>query len=372
MSKKKPVYSLLLLSLPTLVVGVAVIILMSWRVPTRIAVDLSVDRAVFTVGGTDSTPILNKLGVQSIAAEKYARVQFSPAKLEIADPAQYIPAEDQYPESAWVSLAVTPPVVIVGEEEELQPTLILDTAPGANRAGILDRVWAQPGAEVTLEVSGKQAIHLTVKVAHQKSFAVLGFHEPFRLIARYSQVSGIDGVPYKADSLTYRAKLPENSPLIEITSQPSSLVLTPTIVAGKGLEPFSRGGIPVTALHFTRQNPRGAPETTLLKEGVITYPDYPKVEKVSIHPRDFVSLDGLKQFRIEEMALAPELPGMRLLLNGVAGHVRTGSGAFPIDRRLTQFDALWHTPRLMALFSLVTWVFPTTVAGYRLFKELRG
>jgi hypothetical protein len=372
MSKKKPLYSLLLLSLPTVSVSVAVVILMSWRVSTHIEVDLTLARAVFTLGGNDPTPILNRLNVQSIAVEQYARVQFSPAKLEIADPAQYIPAEDQYPESSWVLLAVTPPVVIVGEEEVLQPTLILDKAPGAHGAGILDRVWAQPEAEVTLEVSGKQAIHLTIKVAHQKSFAVLSFREPFRLMARYSQMSGIDGVPYKADSLMYRAELPEHSPLIEITSQPSSLVLTLTILAGKGWEPFSKGGIPVTALHFTRQNPRGAPETTLVKEGVITYPDYPKVEKVSIHPREFVSLDGLKQFRIEEMALAPELPGMRLLLKGVAGYVRTGSGAFPIDRRLTQFDALWHTPRLMALFSLVTWVFPTTVAGYRLFKEMRG
>jgi hypothetical protein len=372
MSKKKPVYSLLLLSLPTVAVGVAVVILMIWRVPTRIEVNLTLDRAVFTLGGDDSTPILNKLSVQSIAVEKYARVQFSPAKLEIADPAQYFPAEDQYPESSWVLLAVTPPVVIVGEEDMLQPALILDKAPDANSVGILDRVWAQPGAEVTLEVSGKQAIHLTVKVAHQQSFAVLGFHEPFRLTTRYSQVSGIDGVPYKADSLTYRAELPENSPLIEIISQPSALVLALTMLADIGLEPFSKGGIPVTALHFTRQNSRGTPETTLVKEGVITYPDYPKVEKVSIHPRDFVSLDGLKQFRIEEMTLAPEHPGMRLLLTGVAGYIRTGSGAFPVDRRLTQFDALWHTPRLMALFSLVTWVFPTTVAGYRLFKELRG
>jgi hypothetical protein len=310
--------------------------------------------------------------VQSIGVEKYAHVQFSPAKLEIADPTQYMPAEDRYPESSWAPLAVTPPVVIVGEEEVLQPALIVEKAPGTNSAGILDRLWAQPGAVVTLEISGKQAIRLTIKVAHQKSFAVLAFHEPFRLMARYSQVRGTDGVPYKADSLMYRAELPENSPLIEITSQPSSLVLTLMMSAGKGLEPFSKGGIPVTALHFTRQNPRGAPETTLVKEGVITYPDYPKIEKVSIHPRDFVSLAGLKQFRIEEMALAPELPGMRLRLNGVARYARTGSGAFPIDRRLTRFDALWHTPHLMALFSLVTWVFPTTVAGYRLFKEMRG
>jgi hypothetical protein len=372
MSKKKPVYSLLLLSLPTLSVGVAVVILMSWRVPTRIEVDLTLDRAVFTLGGTDSTPILNKLSVQSIAVEKYARVEFSPAKLKVADPAQYIPAEDQYPESAWVSLAVTPPVVIVGEAEVLQPALILDKAPGANSVGILDRVWARAGAEITLEVRGRQSIHLTIKVDHQKSFAILAFHEPFRLMARYGRVGGIDSVPFKADSLTYRAELLENSPLIEITSQPSSLVLTLTILADKDLEPFSKGGIPVTALHFTRQNPSGAPETTLVKEGVITYPDYPKIEKVSIHPRDFVNLNGLKQFRIEEIALDQERPGMRLLLNGVARSVKTGSGAFPIDRRLTRFDALWHAPRLMALFSLVTWVFPTTVAGYRLLKEMRG
>jgi hypothetical protein len=162
--QRKTLYSLLFLVLPTLVAVVVALVLINWRIPTPLEVDLTVDRVVFTVGGTDLTPILNSVSVQSITAEKFAYVRFSPEKLEVADPAQYIDTEDRYPESGWVSLAVTPPVVITGEDEVLQPAVTLDSAiTGANTTGSLGQVLVRPGAEVTLEVRGAQTVDLTSK-----------------------------------------------------------------------------------------------------------------------------------------------------------------------------------------------------------------
>ena len=374
MIQKKPVYALLFLTMPTLMVVVAVLVLMSWRIPTHVQVDLTVDRAAFSIGGPDWSPILHSVNFQSISFEKFAYIKFSPEKLEVADPAQYILTEDRYLESAWKSLTVTPPVVITAEGETLQPAVTLESAKLAqNIGGILDRVRARPHSKVTVEVRGTRMVSLTIKVDRKESFADLSFREPFQLVADYARVSGITELPYKAASLTYRGRLPNHSPIIRVNGQPSSMVLILTIIPEKTIDPFCKRSIPVTALDFTRQEDEtGNALTTLVKNSKITYPDYPKVEKVTFKPPDFIGLDRLKNFRIEEIALDPKHKGIRLRLNGVTGHVRTGSREFFKDHRLTLFDTLWHNPRLMVLLSIIVWLFPTTAGGYRLYKELRG
>jgi hypothetical protein len=59
-------------------------------------------------------------------------------------------------------------------------------------------------------------------------------------------------------------------------------------------------------------------------------------------------------------------------LDGVAGQVRTGTRGYSKDHRLTIFDSFWQHQRLIILFSIVVWVFGTTIAGYKLIKELEG
>ena len=44
----------------------------------------------------------------------------------------------------------------------------------------------------------------------------------------------------------------------------------------------------------------------------------------------------------------------------------------PRDHLLTAFDVLWHSPKLMILFSIVAWIFPTTLGAYRLYQDLKG
>lgn len=374
MMKKKPTYTLFLLTMPTLVVVVVLIVLMNWYIPTRVRVDLTADRAVFTVGGSELTPILNSLSFQSITVEKFTRIELNPEKLEVADPALYIQneIEEGYPESAWISLAVPPRVVITGEDETLQPAVTLEsTRPGLHTSGTLDWVEAGPGSEVTLEIRGGQTKRLTVKVDHQKSFAVLALREPFQLMTVYSPIKDITELPYSADSLTFRAELPNHSPEIEITGLPRSLILNLTISPEKMTNLFSKGGIRVTTLSFNRQDRMGERETALVTAGEITYPGYPNMKNVPFEASDFIGLDRLEEFRIEEMTLDPQHNGIRFRLNGVAGHIRTGSQEFPEDHRLALFDTLWQNPQLVVLFSIVIWVFPTTVGAYRLYREVK-
>jgi hypothetical protein len=369
----KSAYTLLLLTLPTLIVVVVVLVLMYWHIPTRIHIDLTVNRVVFTVGGTDPKPILNPGSFQSITVERFASIKLSPKKLEIADPVKYILRENRYPESSWSSLAVTPPVVITGEDETLQPKVTFESSKtGLNINGKMDIVLAKPGSEVTLEVRGTRASNLTIKVDGQESSSVLSFREPFRVITEYGKVSGIMRLPYQSNSLTYRVQLPNHSPFVEINGQLHSFVLALTIPSEKIINLFSAGEIPIVAISFISQDEMGNPVTTLVKgkESKITYPKYPKIGKIMIKTPDLIELGQLNRFNIKEIALDPEHKGIRLRLDGIARQLRTGSREFPEDHRLTFFNALWQNPGLMILFSIIVWVLLTTVGGYRFFKEV--
>jgi hypothetical protein len=116
----------------------------------------------------------------------------------------------------------------------------------------------------------------------------------------------------------------------------------------------------------------GNPETAVVQEGEITYPDDPGIAKVKLAPPDFVGLDRLEKFSIKEITLDPANKGIRFLLDGIAGHVAVGSSQFPRDLRLTCFDKVRQNPRLTVLFTIIGWLFPTTLGGYRLYKDLRG
>jgi hypothetical protein len=147
-------------------------------------------------------------------------------------------------------------------------------------------------------------------------------------------------------------------------------VLISTISPEKTSDPF-KGSILVSALDFTRQNQKGAPETTLIKDGEITYPNYPKIDKVSIKATDFLGLDWLEKFRIEQMGLDPKRNGIRIRMNGMAGYIKTGSPEFQKDRRLTLFDTLWQNPKLTVLFSIVIWFLPTTMLAYNFYMQYK-
>lgn len=365
MIKKIRIHTFLLLTLPTLVVIVSALVLMNWRILTRVQVDLTVSRAIFTLGGSEWTQVLNSVGFESITLEKFGRIEFSPEKLEVAAPG----LSDQTMTS-WTSLKVTPPVIITGEDERLQPAVTFETAElGQTIAGTLDQIWATPGARVTVAVKGAKKAVLTIAVERHESSAAISTHGPFKMIIDYCQVGGIAALPHQADSLTFRTQLPNHSRQVRITSYGRSMVFILTIDQRKATELFPKDGIPVTALDFSRQNIKGAPSTALIKDGELIYPDYPKIEKVSFRASDFVCLDRL-DILIKEMLLDPKHKGIRFVLDGVA-HVRTGSSEFPRDHRLTIFDTLWQNSRLMTIFSIIAWVFATTVGGYRLYKEIK-
>jgi len=236
----------------------------------------------------------------------------------------------------------------------------------------LDQIWARPGSEISFEVIDKKASSITIKVNNQESFAAVSIHNPLQLFTKYCSLSSVSEPPFGEDSLTYRLWLSDHSPEIDIKGQPDSIVYTISVSPENGKDLFNRINIPVTSLDFTSQDKTGNRITSLVAEGEISYPDYPEIKRVSFKSPDYIRLDRLEKFNIETITMDSEHEGIRLRLHGITGQVRTGSHEFQRDHRLTCFDSLRQNPRLMALVSILVWMVPTAVGGYKMYRELKG
>jgi hypothetical protein len=161
-----------------------------------------------------------------------------------------------------------------------------------------------------------------------------------------------------------------SSPHAEVTGASNLLALFLSFPDGKPSAVFSPDNIPVDAMDLTRQTAQGNVESSIVGASEIVYPDDPKSHSIKLNRGDFVIVGDLSQFRISGIELDPSEHSLRLRAAGYAGVIQTGTAGFIQDRRLTYFDRLLHNPVLLVLFSIATWAFPTTVAGYKLYKEV--
>jgi hypothetical protein len=368
--RRPRLFLILLLAAPTLIAGGIALALMNWRSPSHIHLRLATDHLVFRVTGEEPRQILNSVAVRSITIESYSRFELNPDRGAFADTADFS-ASEEAAESAWKPLSLTPPVVITSGQSSLQPSITVESAQrGAGTAGTLDQVWAKPGTLVTVDTADPAALRAAIKLTGQRAVAVLSLPNPFNLFSDYGQASGLNLPPAQRDSQAFRFHLPSSSPQAQVTGAPSSLALFLTLPNGKLPAVFSPDDIPVDAIDLTRQGSLGRVESSIVGTSEITYPDDPKVESVTLNSTQFLAIGDLKQFRIEKIELDPSTHSLQLTAGGIAGVIRTGTAGFGQDRRLTYFDRLWHSSQLILLFSIAVWLFPTTVAGYKLYKEV--
>ncbi len=82
MKTRKAFYLFGLLVIPSVFIMVAAFSLMNWPVPTRVQIDLVVDRVAFSLAGTQPVPILdNAVGFHTLSIESFESITFKPAKL---------------------------------------------------------------------------------------------------------------------------------------------------------------------------------------------------------------------------------------------------------------------------------------------------
>ncbi|GKS56527.1 hypothetical protein YTPLAS18_00540 [Nitrospira sp.] len=375
------IHGYLWLIVPTLLLLVAVVTLMAWRVPTHVQLDLTVNRLEFTVGRIDggSMSLLGPIEYQTLTIREFSRIQTNPKILEIADPRLYDFDRDTYPASAWHQVATAGRgVEFVAGEASRHPSMTLrgestsrDTS--TTPAGRLDSLAIEDGARVTLERARGSGGSLSLDIGAERPRALLTPAPMSRFATRHTTLEGstLPGFA-QPDGQTYRLVVQPSQPIVEVDGGAHALALT--------VRPISNGdhfkvnqAIPITAIDFSQQSSTGSRMTSLADgvEAVLRYPQIPDLPGVKFAAPDFLGLEELERFVIKALEWSPTGDGIRLTLDGVAGHVATRSGDFQRDHRLTQFETLRHNPSLMTVLAILGWIVPTLIGARKLYKELR-
>lgn len=391
-----------LVSAPAGLAAVVVIGLMLWPVSARVQVDLTTERIEFIIGAKQSEDsyTLSGMVADSVGIESFETITITAKTIEVADPAQYQLEQDRFPDTAWRKLALAESELTVQANRQKHRSRVV---LGGNGEPIkLDSFVARPGARVSLETREKERREkkeeenkkdakettekrqgVTIKVAGQTE-STLRPGRQFTFIADHVEMHGLKGLPFKqADELTYRITVPDQPSRVMVKAGSDELVLLPTFVLGQSAHPVF-GGIPVTAVDFTRQaSEADGGKQTLVKagerisaltgDGTITFPGYEHfLRTVSIEQGEAVGLEHLDGFTIQELSLMANGTGIHLKGEGMAKEIRTRSGQIPIQsHRLTALDALWHNARLAVFVTIIAAVFTTSLGAYRLWKEFK-
>jgi hypothetical protein len=321
--------------------------------------------------------MLGPLSARAVGIEKFRTISFDPESIEVADPAQYDMEKDDFPPPAWKPLRpVNATIIVEAQDSRRHPSATIE---GPNRNGLpaihLDPIPVSHESRVTLETRGEKASGLTVKVTGQQNFS-LPIREPVKMTVQNAQVQGLTETLFQdQEGLTYRFRLPESASWMEIVTQPSGLVISPTFSADQSGRPIFRG-ITAASLDFTRQArageradiPVGERVSALTANGEITFPGYPHLGTMSVNKNEAIGLELLDRFTIHEISLPAGADGMQLIGEGTVQQIRTKTGQIPIQYHLSAFDKVRHNPQIAALLAIVLWVFPTTVGVYRLSK----
>lgn len=378
-TRRRLAVPLLFLALPTVIVVLAVVVLMAVRISTKVRIILHANALWFEVGelAEDWVRLTDSASVGSLGVERFDEMIFEPARLEIGDWDQYDFETGRFAPDAWRLLSVeNRRVTMTPGRPTIPATATIQAWERGHAATVrLDPLRVVSETSVSVEVTGDRNHAATIKLAGPgREQVYLEAFEPVRIETNYVRVAGLVAMPLnQQDSAVYRTQLREAEPRIEVTSQSGDLVLNLRFAREATPRVSFTDNVPLRAIRFSTVV-EGKPKTTLVDgtTGEIRYLDYPGIGKVSFEAPDFIVLRPSEEggFSIRTLTWDAESPGMQVELEGFVEHLQTGTRQPLPDHLLMAFDALWHSPRLMILFSIVLWVFPTSLGAYRLYKEL--
>lgn len=368
--------------LPTLVFLPLVLLSTVWRLDTRMQLDLVARRLAFTVGGDESQEILGALpGFQALTIESCEAVAFSAEKLEVAEPRStggatqgegrpgLVPAwRELEPGKATFLCADPSSKIAVGPADR-----------GRRRTGTLDRIHLAPGADVAIAVSDETPPEITIDVGSKQELAI-AIHEDVEFTTDLVDLEGQAVPAAVGDLVTYRAQLSPAASLLQVRSRPLGLVLVVSPPVGEPVGEFFQeaGNIPLTSVTLLDESVDGTPQSPLLGEGTLTYPDYPSVSPVTVDRGEFVALGGLARFRLKKLQVLQDIVidattderthGLAVRLDGIVQQVRSGDPEFQADHRLTLFDTLRYSWRWSFAIA-ASWILLTTGFAHARWKR---
>lgn len=367
------------LFLPTLIAVLLAGLAMAVRRPTTVMLDLQVDHFGFVVAKQerdvlllDETPFsaLDIHLLQDASLRRGDLLRLPPGAFDCAAlPRQ---ATDKF----------LPDPLELQASDRVASALLVEVQAGAPSA-TLSGVYVAGGTRVDLGAppataanappvkAGAVAVKqggLRVGIVGRESRVLALLPGPFRLDG-YALMSGEAGGVAQPGQFSLCGRPAATAELEARGGSGQALHLDLSLPAGDSSLALVPAGVRVAELDFTRLDAEGRRLSTLVGAGRITYPDDLAQKEMAVEAKDYVRIAGMQDFRIKTLEWRPEHGELRLRAQGQAGELRVGPEGAGRDARLTWFASLSGSPALVALFGILVWVFPTTVAGWKLWKE---
>ena len=77
-------------------------------------------------------------------------------------------------------------------------------------------------------------------------------------------------------------------------------------------------------------------------------------------------------FEIKTIDLNADEKNLRVVVEGTAGYIKTGTEQNPRDHRPTLFDVVRQNQPLVMLITLIGWLFPTSLGVYQMIKDRKA
>jgi len=312
---------------------------MTMPIQTHIQLDLVVNRVNFRVAQQPME--LGNIKFHSVTLKDFQQITFEPVN-------------------------TSTPVSVRSQAAELLPSVLLETThPSPTEFGILQNLRVEPAAKVTLSTETLQTEHETLVIAIEEAKnnpSVRLLHPTaFRLIPdQCEEVQGFD--------ISNIIGLSRRNPYLTVTGRDQSLKVIFTTPFQKSFPLFQKM-VSTQEIEFIwediEQGQRVA-DTTLLAEGKMSYPEYPKIEPIVVKESNFVLLDKTDEFLVEQMDFDSEQHGFKIRLSGLAKNsVVTYPKGFPAqrkDHRLTVAETLGQGSKFEGiLLNLLIYLIPIVI-----------
>lgn len=316
--------------------------LMTMPISTYVQLDLTVNRLSFKVN--EHSLQLEKIPFHAVNLTDFQQVSFTDSN------------------NAAIS--------IKSKGSELLPSVLLETAnPTTTEFGMLQQLTIETPAKVTLatENSKAESENLTIAIEGMKNIPTvyLLHSQAFYLTSEQCDVQGMDSS--KIESLSRR------KPFVTVQGKNDKLTMKFDVSTQEPLLIFRHDAgeetISVRELEFLLEdieNGERVTETTLLAEGTISYPEYPEIEPVTFKESNFLLLDKMDDFNVEQIKFDPKTHELKLRISGLATKpVITHPVSFSTlqkDYRLTVVETLGQGSKFIEVtLNLLIYLIPIVI-----------
>jgi hypothetical protein len=362
---------LLWLASPTAVLLPLVGLSTFWHVSTRIRLDLETSRLAFTLGGEERLAVNQSVPFSALVIEDCGTAKLTAETLEVADPQQLLDTEagekPSFPAAAWREIKPRGPVTLPCRDPDAKLTL-QHPDPHAKSLGLLDSIYIDPGSQVILEISPGRPPALSLEIATPQDLT-LPLGPDLELVTEHVEPEGL-AVPFRADLLTWRVRLPKAHRTFGVTSSKDGLALLVTPAEDQAAALFGDLDLPLASVELLTQNLDGRLTTSLRDDARLSYPGYPAAPAKTIEKNEAVRLDGLSQARLTSLALDSEKGALRARFDGIVERATSKSGEFSRDHRLTVADTFAYSRRWGLIAVVAAWLASTTWAAFGAWRRL--